>query len=171
MTYASTGVGTVEHLSAVLLANAAKLDVTHVPYQGTAAAMQGMLAGEADFAFTNPSVLGEHIRSGRVRALAVASETRQPSFPDIPTLKELGVNNVIAESWYGFAVPAKTPKPVVDKLSKVLMDAMSKPTAQDRIRLLGLVPAPQGPEDFDKYVRDEYAKWKPLIHAANAAAK
>lgn len=170
LTYASTGIGTVEHLSAVLLANAASLDVVHVPYQGTAAALQGMLAGEADFAFTNPSVVGEHIRSGRVRALAVASETRQTSFPEIPTLKELGLD-VIAESWYGFAVAANTPKPIIEKLASMLLDAMSKPAARERIMSLGLVYAPQGAEDFDRYIKQEYSKWKPLIEAAGAATR
>ncbi len=164
--FASAGVGTSSHLSGVLFGQRMGLEVTHVPYRGTAPSMQAVLTGEVLFAIDNAPASAQQVRAGMLKALAVSPARRWSQMPDVPTMQEAGVPDFDVSSWYGLAAPAATPRPVIDRLSEAVGRALADPAVAQRIREFGADPWPAGPDEYQAFMRAEEAKWGPIVRAA-----
>src|ERR1041385_7441920 len=127
LNFGSAGIGTTGHLGLAMLMHAAGIKLTHVPYRGAAPSITDLLAGQIDGVVDNPPTVLPHIRSGRLRALAVAARGRLPLLPDVPTAAEAGVPNYEASSWFGVMAPARTPQPIIERLHKELAAAVRTP--------------------------------------------
>ena len=168
--YASTGIGTVNQFAGELFKGETKTDIMHVPYNGAAPATQAILAGEVDIFFNNVLSSLPHIKSGKVKALAVSSAKRWPSLPDVPTLIESGVNVEIS-SWYGFLAPGGTPMPVMNAFSSEIKKALADPAIREKINQLGLAVDGTSPTEFQSYISTEIDKWTDVAQKANIKAQ
>ena len=166
LNFGSAGVGTPGHLASELFKRSAALDVVHVPYKGGAQAVSALLAGQITFMAENPSVLVQHVASGRLRALAVTGATRLKSLPEVPTTAEAGSAELELVAWTGLAVPAGTPKPVVDRIHREVRDLMATPKASEWLELIGSYPRTESPESFARVIRADHAKWGKVIRDA-----
>jgi tripartite-type tricarboxylate transporter receptor subunit TctC len=166
LNFGSSGIGTPAHLAGELFKRSAVLDVVHVPYKGGAQAVSALVAGQVTFMAENPSVLIPHVASGRVRALAVTGPTRLKSLPEVPTTAEAGSPEVELVAWTGLAVPAGTPKPVVDRIYREVRDLMATPQAGAWLELIGSYPRTDSPESFAGVIRADHAKWGKVIRDA-----
>lgn len=164
---ASQGSGTVSHLEAELLKSMADIDMIHVPYRGSAPALLDLMGGRVQVMFDSIASALPHIRAGKVRAIAVAASTRFPLLPDLPTVAE-SLPGYSAHSWLGIFVPAGTPKPVVGRLQRELAAAIEEPKARARLVEAGFEPRSSTPEAFAKLVREEVAKWAPIVKMSGA---
>lgn len=166
LSYGSGGVGNITHLEMELLNSMTGTRLTHVPYKGTAPALLGLVSGEVQVVFSSiPTALGQ-IRAGKIRALGVTIRKRSSVLPDVPTLDEAGVPGYDAASWYAVLAPAGTPKPVVARLGKEIVQVMAMPDVRGRFANDGFEPAGTGPAEFGKFLRAELAKWDKAIKAA-----
>lgn len=166
LVYGSGGVGNVTHLEMEILASMTGARLTHVPYKGTAPAIVALVGGEVQTIFSSiPSALVQ-IRAGRIRALGVSITKRSSVLPDVPTLHEAGLPGYDAASWYAVFAPAGTPKPVLARLGKEIVAAMSLPEVRGRFANDGFEPAGTGPAEFDKFLKAELVKWAKAIEAA-----
>ena len=166
LNFGSAGIGTPGHLASELFKRSAALDVVHVPYKGGAQAVSALLAGQIAFMAENPSVLLQHVASGRLRALAVTGPTRLKSLPEVPTTAEAGSPELELVAWTGVAVPAGTPKPVVDRIYREVRDLMTTPKATEWLDLIGSYPRTDSPETFARVIRADHAKWGKVIRDA-----
>jgi tripartite-type tricarboxylate transporter receptor subunit TctC len=160
---ASNGSGTAHHLAAELLKQRAAIDVVNVPYKGTAAVMQEVMSGRVAMGFADLSAARGQITSGKVRALAVASRNRLPQLPDVPTFQEAGYPDFEVYFWQGLAVPAGTPREIVNRLSAELVKTLNNADVNKRFTEAGMEVSPGTPEDMAKTIRDDQAFWVPLI--------
>ena len=167
LNYGSGGNGTNTHLAAEMFKSLTQADIGHVPYKGSAQAMQDVMGGQIDVLFTAVSTALPHIKSGKLRALMVTDARRVATLPDVPAAAEAGVPKMIAHYWVGFAAPAKTPPEVVARLNKELVDAINSKEAKERFAQLGLDPVGNTPAEASKFVDDEMQRWSALIKAAN----
>jgi tripartite-type tricarboxylate transporter receptor subunit TctC len=166
--YASTGNGTSSHLSGELLRLQAGLNITHVPYKG-AVAVNDVLSGESvHFMFaTIPSVIN-HVRSGKLRALAVTSARRSSGVPELPTVAESGFPGFDASSWFGLAGPAGLPREIVEKIATEVARVLAQPAMREKFIQQGADPVGSTPQEFGDYMRAETAKWAQLVKASGA---
>lgn len=165
LNYGSSGTGGSNHLATELFAKTANIKITHVPYKGIGPAMIDLTGGHVQMVVTSlPSALVQ-VKGGRLKAIGVASEKRSPFAPEIPTVKESGVDYV-SELWWGLAAPGKTPPAIVDKLSAALLKAMQTPQLKQRYATEGAEPVPMSPQQFTKYVMNEVARWKQVVKDA-----
>ncbi len=166
--FASTGSGTTSHLSGELLKLQAGLEMTHVPYKG-AVALNDVLAGESvHFMFaTIPSVIN-HVRSGKLRALAVTSLQRSAGVPDVPTVAESGYPGFDASSWFGLVGPAGLPREIAAKISMDIARALRQPDLREKFIQQGADPVGSTPEEFGQYMRSETAKWAKIVKVSGA---
>ncbi len=139
LNYASFGPGSVAHIGGVLLNKAAGIDLVHIPYKGAGPVSADLVAGQVDLAVMSPPSLASHIRNGNVKALALASEARLPTFPEIPTTAEAGLPSFIFDAWYGMFAPAGTPKPIVDRLNAAMRKISKFDVVVERSAQLGVV--------------------------------
>ena len=146
------------------------VDVTHVPYRGTAPNMQAVLTGEILFAIDNAPASAQQVRAGMLTALAVSSATRWSQYPDVPTMQESGIPDFDVASWYGLVAPAATPRPIIDRLSGAVLRALADPAVIQRLREFGADPWPLGPAEYQAFMIAEEAKWGPVVRAAGATA-
>lgn len=167
LNYGSFGIGTSAHLAGELFKYLARVDITHVPYQGAALALTDLLAGHIDVMFTTVASVTSHIRAGKLRALAVTSAGRSPAFPDVPTVAESGVPGYVAESWYGLYAPAGTPAAAIARLNKSVAQAVKSPAFRKLETNEGLTIAVGAPEELDRYVRGEADRWHKVVEAAH----
>jgi tripartite-type tricarboxylate transporter receptor subunit TctC len=166
LNYASVGPGSPNHLGMELLKHMTGIDMVHIPYKGTAPAVTDLLGGQVSLMFNSmPSVL-PHVRSGRLRGIAVGSAKRSPAAPDIPTVAEAGVPGFQYVTWYGLFAPAATPKDLVAKLNAEVVRALSDKDVARKLLNEGAEPAPGTPEALAKYMRSEHEQWKKTIAAA-----
>lgn len=164
--YASTGIGSPNHLAAEMFKNRSGLDITHIPYKGGGPATIAVISGETKMLFASiPSVLG-HIKTGNLRAFAVTAPARAPELPDVPTMRELGFPGFDVRAWNGVFAPAGTPKPVIGRLHRDLSTVVAMPDVQDGFRREGMEPAINTPEEFAARIKSETAVWSKLIKAA-----
>jgi tripartite-type tricarboxylate transporter receptor subunit TctC len=171
LTYASSGTGTSAHLAGELFRSMAGLDLVHVPYKGGGAVMPDVIAGRVHMSFaTLPSSLS-HVRSGKLRALGLASRTRSPALPDLPTIAEAGLPGYDASNWMGLFVPAKTPPATVTRIDQVFRDVVQAPALKEKLLSLGFEPDGSGPREFTKSVAEEIEKWRKLITQSGAQAR
>jgi tripartite-type tricarboxylate transporter receptor subunit TctC len=168
MNYASSGNGTSIHLSAELFKSMTGTFMTHIPYRGSAPAVADLLAGQVELMFDNLPSAMPHIRSGKLRALAVTSAKRAPALPDVPTIAEAGVPGYEASSWFGIVAPAGTPRPIVDKLQQQIAKSLAQPDVREKLLGQGANPVGNTPEEFAKYIQAEIAKWAKVVKASGA---
>ena len=164
--YASSGLGASTHMSAVLFSQKAGIEMSHIPYKASAPAVQGILTGEADISFENLSAVMAQITAKQVNALAVTSSTRWPELPDVPTVAEAGVPGFEVSSWFGIVAPKGTPDAIVAKFSDAISQALKNPDFDKKMRTIGAVSAYLGPADMDKMIKEEVARWKPVVEAS-----
>ena len=169
----SSGVGTSLHMTGELLKQAAGIDLTHVPFRGAGPMIQEIIAGRIEVGVDNlPSVIG-HLREGRLRPLAVTTATRTPSLPDVPTTAEAGFAAVEATAWFGVCAPARTPRPVIDRLSRDINACLADAAVWQKLADLGgMKPdlTPDGlstPETFQAFMTAEIAKWGEVVRRGN----
>lgn len=171
LTYASSGTGTGAHLAGELFRSMAGLDLVHVPYKGGGAVMPDVIAGRVHMSFaTLPSSLA-HVRSGKLRELGLASKTRSPALPDLPTIAEAGLPGYDASNWMGLFAPAKTPAVVVARIDTVFREVIQTPELKEKLLSLGFEPDGIGTREFTVAVADEIAKWRKLITQSGAKAR
>ena len=168
---ASAGNGTSQHLAQELLAFKGDVKFTHIPYKGSAPAIQDVMSGQVDFMFDTTVVAGPHIQSGKLRALAVTSAKRlTDSLTDVPTVAESGwpgTQGFEVVSWQALFAPAGTPKPIVDRLHAEILKIIQAPDMQDRIKGLGMQASVMTPEQIASFQKSEIEKWAQVIKAAN----
>ncbi len=171
LTYASSGIGSLAHLSMELLKNTARVDMIHVPYRGSAPAAIDLIAGQVQVAFNNLVPTLPHVKSGRLRALGVSGATRSRVLPEVPTVAESGLPGYESMQWYGLMLPARTPKPIADLLYRELMTIIKNPAVHARLTDEGGDVIAGTPEQFATYIRTELAKWSRVVKAANVRAE
>lgn len=163
--YASAGAGSPHHLATELLREHSGLVLQHVPYRGAAPAVQDLIGGQIPFGLMDSASVQQHLASGKLRALGVASARRLANFPELPTLAEQGLAGFEAYAWQGLVVPAATPAPVVAQLARALQDALNSTPVKARFQTLSLEALPGTPEMMASYVRSERERWGRLIRA------
>ena len=168
--YASAGAGTSQHMGAELLKALAKIDMVHVPYKGGAAAMADLLGGQVQLLIEPLPTALPHIRSGKVRALAVTSRARLPILPEVPTVAEAaGLPGYELIIWFGMLAPADTPRPIVQRLNQEVLKAVASPEVRERFAQQGATPsAAQTPEQFGLFIRREITKWAEVVRVSGA---
>ncbi len=164
---ASSGNGTSIHLSGELFKAMTGVEMQHVPYRGSAPAITDMIGGRVQVMFDNMPSAIQHIRAGTLRALAVTTEQRSPELPDVPTVGDT-VKGYEASAWFGMGAPAKTPKPIIDKLNKEINAILAEPEMKKKIAELGGIPLIGPPEDFGKIIVSETNKWEKVVKFAGA---
>ncbi len=167
LNYASVGAGSVPHLGGVLLNKAAAIDVTHVPYKGAGPATADLVAGQVELMVVTPPSVSGHIRSGAVKALALASDQRHPAFADIPTAAEAGLPGYKLDGWFALFAPAGTPQPIVDKLNAAMRKIAKTDVVKERANQLGTVLKDWSPAEMDMFAKSEVAEWGKVIRDNN----
>ena len=163
LSYGSSGVGAASHLSAELFKSMSGVDMLHVPYKGTGQAVTDLLGGQIDVMFAPAETVMQHVKTGKLRALAVTSGQRFPVLPDLPTVAESGVPGYSAVGWFGLFAPAATPKDIVAKISADANKVLREPAVKEKMEAAGAEPSPNSPEEFGKFVRSEMDKWAKLM--------
>jgi len=166
----SSGVGGAGHLALELFNLQTDVKITHVPYKGGGPAMIDLLGGNIQLIFATAASAVGHIKSGKIRALAVTTLKRSPLVPDLPTVAETGLKGFEANNWYGVLVPAKTPRAIIMRLNKDLTTALTTPAIKELLFKQGLDVAPESPEAFGAYIKSENVKWAKVIKAAGLKA-
>ncbi|ARP85739.1 Bug family tripartite tricarboxylate transporter substrate binding protein [Bordetella genomosp. 9] len=171
LNYASSGVGTSIHLATALFERDTGVRMTHVPYRGGPQAMSDLIGGQVQAMFAVLPLALPHIKAGRLRALAVTSQTRSPSLPQVPTMIEAGVKGYTATTWNGLVAPAGTPEPVIRKLNAALHSALDRPDVRATFAAMGQEVVKDTPEEFADMLKAETAKWEAVIQAAGIKAE
>ena len=168
LNYSSAGSGTTQHLAGEVFKVRTGTQIVHIPYKGTAASLTAVVAGEVQLSFANvPAILG-HVKSGRLRALAVAGPHRSDLMPNVPTLKEAGVEGVEVPVWYALLAPAATPREVVATLGKATARAARSADTKQRLVEQGADPVGDSPEEFAKLLRAEVVKYAEIVRISGA---
>ena len=170
LSFASSGNGSSDHLSAELFWQQTGTEAMHVPYKGGAPAITDLLGGQVDFSFQNVNAVLPHLRSGKLRAIAVTGTQRSPVLPDVPTLAEAGVKGAEVYSWQGMAAPKGLPADVKAKLAKAAIAAVQQPELRKRFMEQGLEIVGNTPEEFTRYQAQENERWKQLIQTRKITA-
>jgi tripartite-type tricarboxylate transporter receptor subunit TctC len=163
--YGSAAPGSIPHFFGVMFGRAAGLELTHVPYKGTAAAMQALAAGEISALSTVAADIRALVQADRARLLAVAGERRDPAFPNVPTFREQGFD-LVAKPWYALFAPAGTPPAVLERLSKAAIAAVQDPTLNKRLADMGVEPSGYGPDRLGAILSADHARWGEVIRAS-----
>jgi len=166
LSYGTPGIGTSPHLSMELLKSMAGIDVQHVPYRGTAAAVTDVIGGQIAATFANAFTAKPQVDSGRVRALAVSGPNRIDAFPGVPPVAEAGVPGYEAMQWYGLTVPAGTPAPIIARLHTEAAKALRSDEMKEKLALDGAQPVGSTPAEFGALIRRELEKWARVVRAA-----
>jgi len=167
LNYASVGAGSVPHLGGVLLNKAAGIDLTHIPYKGAGPATQDLVAGQVELMVVTPPSVSGHIRSGNVKALALASDKRHPAFPEIPTASEAGLPGFTLDGWFALFAPAGTPQPIVDKLNAAMRKIGRMEAVVARASQLGTVLKDWTPGEMNSFAKGEVETWGKVIRDNN----
>ena len=165
LSYASSGIGSANHLSGELFKTMAGINLVHVPYKGGAPALNALIAGEVQVSFTSSAAL-PHAKAGRLKTIAVTGAKRSPAAPNVPTIKEAGVPGYEVVGWYGMAAPAKTPKAIIDRLNSTINRAL--PDLRERYENLGLEIAGSTPAEFSAFLVSERDKWARVVKLSGA---
>ena len=168
MNMASSGNGTSIHLAGELFKSMTGTDLLHVPYKGSAPAMTDLLGGQISIMFDNMPSAIQHVRSGKLRPIAVTTAKRSPELPDVPTIAEAGVPGYEAMSWFGMFAPATTPQPVLDKLNAALVKVLNQPDVKKKIAEQGGDVVAETPEQFAAFIKAETAKWGKVVKDSGA---
>ncbi len=166
LNYASVGTGSPAHIAGELLKLRTGIDIVHVPYKGGGPAVIDTIGGQVQLAFVSMPAAWQHVKAGKLKALAVTSATRSLTAPDVPTIAET-VPGYLVDSWYGALAPAKTPPAAVARLNAAFAKVLEYPQVKERLLAQGAEAAPSSPAEFDRRIKDELAKWELVIKAAN----
>jgi tripartite-type tricarboxylate transporter receptor subunit TctC len=167
LNYVTFGSGSSSHLAMELLSMNTGIRMQHIPHKGTGPALTDVIGGHADAFLSTPSAAIPHIRSGRLRALAVSGQARSPAVPDVPSFSEAGMPGFEVRSWYGLVAPAGTPKPIVDKVSAELARIVASAEMRDKLSTQGVEPYVNSADGYTALLKSDMAKWAKVIKAAN----
>jgi tripartite-type tricarboxylate transporter receptor subunit TctC len=171
LNYSSAGAGSTQHLAAELFKLRTGTNIVHVPYKGSAPSLTALIAGDVQLSFVNPVAIGQHIKSGRLRALAVAGAKRTTFLPDVPTMKEAGVEGVEVPLWFGLLAPAGTPGEIIQALAAAVKKGARSPDMQKKLLEQGAEPVGNTPDDFQAMLKDEVARWAEVVKTSGARAE
>jgi tripartite-type tricarboxylate transporter receptor subunit TctC len=166
LTYASSGNGTITHLSGELFKLMAGVKMTHIPYKGGAPALIALISGEVGLSFENALIVLPHIRAGKMRPLAVTGARRTPALPEVPTMDEAGLPGYRATGWYGLLAPAKTPGDIVTRLHGEASQVLKSKDVVDKFATMGSEAVGNTPSEFAEFIRSEADKWGKVVRAA-----
>lgn len=170
LTYASSGNGSLQHVTGAMLEQQAGIQLTHVPYKGTGPALQDLLGGQVDMTFGTPPPFMQHIAAGKLRALAVTGKTRLPSLPNVPTSAEAGMPKLDATSWFAVFAPARTPQPVVDRISSEIARLTATPAFQQKAAEQGAAADYMDPVRLGEFSKAELVRWGGVVKASQIQA-
>ena len=170
LNYSSAGAGTSQHMAAELFKLRTGTNIVHVPYKGSAPALTALIAGEVQLSFSNTVAVNQHVKSGRLRALAVAGPKRTDVLPDVPTMKEAGVEGVEVPLWFGLLAPAGTPREIVQLLAANVTKAGHAPDLRQKMIDQGADPVGNTPEEFQRQLDREVASWMEVVKVSGAKA-
>ena len=166
LNYGSSGNGSASHLAVEMLKSAAGIKLTHVPFKGNADAQLALQSGDIQLlSDAIPGAIGP-VKAGKVKAIGIADERRSPFLPDLPTVAEQGIYGVVAVGWIGLSAPARTPEPILDKLSAEVMRILNDPAVLEKLRSLSFVPAKESRQQFEAFIAIENTKWRKIIQDA-----
>jgi len=166
LNYGSAGSGSASHLAVEYFKLLSKTDIMHIPYKGTSPLVTDLIAGQTSLTITGVTPLYPHVKSGRLRALAIGSTRRIALLPDLPTIAEAGVPGYESTTWFGFLAPAKTPKEIIVKLNAELLKILQRPDVRERLAADGGEPVGTTPEQFGSYIKSEIERWSKVIKQA-----
>lgn len=167
LNYATSGAGSTQHIAAELFKDATGTFITHIPYRGSSPALIDLISGQVQLSFdTMPSVIG-HIKSGRIRAVAVASSKRNPQLPNVPTMAEAGVKDVEMSAWYGIYMPASTPRAIIERVNAEVNKVIAMPETQTRLTAIGAELTAMSPAQFLAFHNAENQRYGELIRKKN----
>ena len=170
MNFSSAGSGTTQHLTGELFKLRTGTRIVHVPYKGSAPSLTALLGGEVEMTFANIPAISSHVKVKRLRALANAGTKRSELMPDVPTLKESGINGVEVVVWYGVLAPAATPREIINTLANAIAKAARSPDIRQRLIDQGAEPLGNSPDEFAKLLRAELARWSEVVKISGARA-
>jgi tripartite-type tricarboxylate transporter receptor subunit TctC len=170
LTYGSGGNGSAAHLATEYFKLMAKVDLTHVPYRGTAPGVTDLIAGQINMMLTGVPPLIQHVKGGKLRGIAVATAQRLPLLPDLPTIAEAAVPGYEATQWYGILTPAKTSRTIVTRLYNEIAKGLERPEVRERLAADAAQPVGNKPEEFAAFIKSEIARWAPVVKASGARA-
>ena len=168
LNYSSAGPGTTQHLAGELFKLRTGTNIVHVPYKGSGPSMTALLASEVQLTFVNPVAAGGHVKAGKLRALAVTDSKRTELMPDVPTMKEAGIDGVEVSLWYALLAPAATPRDIVDKLAAAVARAAKDPTTREQLRKQGAEAVGNTSAEFNAYLKEELARWTEVVKVSGA---
>jgi tripartite-type tricarboxylate transporter receptor subunit TctC len=167
LNFASTGNASLAHLAGELFAQSTGTKMVHVPYKGVGAALTDLLSGQVQFSFLSGGSIYSQVRSGKLRALAIASNKRAKVAPDMPTMIEAGVAGYAVTQWHGLLAPRGTPKPIIERLYKEIVKAVQRPEVASRLEQDGTDGVASSPQEFAAFLRAERDRWTAVIKSAN----
>jgi tripartite-type tricarboxylate transporter receptor subunit TctC len=170
LNYGSSGTGGLSHLSGALLAHMAEINIIHIPYKGGSPALADVVAGQIQMLFSTLLQAQAQLKSGRLRALAVTTAKRSRGAPDLPTMAEAGVKGYEVAGWYGVVATAKTPKPILDRLNREILEILKGSDIADKLAADGSEPVGSTQEEFGHHIKNEVAKWQNLIQKTGIKA-
>lgn len=168
LNYASAGSGAANHLAMELFKSMAGVNITHVPYKGAPQAVTDLIGGSVNLMFNSIPPVLQHIKTGRLRLLGVASAKRSPQLPDVPTINEAGVPGYEAITWFGLLAPAKTPKAIISRLNEATVKVVHAPDLKSQLEILGYDPVGSSPEAFAAFIRAESQKYAKVVKFSGA---
>ena len=171
VTFASGGAGGAQHLAGELFASLSNVKLTHIPYKGSAPGLTALIGGETMIGFADMVITLPHVKSGRLRALAVTGAQRSASVPDLPTIAEAGLPGYAVTAWFGLLAPAATSPDIVNRISAEIQKGFKTPQMRERFSAMGADPVGNSPEQFAAFLKTEMAKWAKLVKAAGIRAE
>jgi tripartite-type tricarboxylate transporter receptor subunit TctC len=171
VTYGTSGIGGAGHLAGEMFNMRASVEIVHVPYKGGGPSMQGLLGGQVMSSFATPVSVVEHMKAGKLRALATTGPKRAVLLPDVPTVAESGYPGFEAMNWYAFVAPVKTPKEIVERLNRELVKALNNANVVALLHQQGLEPSPGSPAELGRYIEREYETWGKVVKRAGIKAQ
>jgi tripartite-type tricarboxylate transporter receptor subunit TctC len=171
LNYGSSGTGGLSHLSGALLASLADIQIVHIPYKGGSPALTDVIAGQIQMLYSTILQSHAHLKSGRLKALAVTTAKRSPAAPELPTMAEAGVKGYEVAGWYGIVAPLKTPRSIIARLNKDIVRIIHTPEIGEKMAADGSEPVGSTPEQFGTHIKTEVAKWRALIQKTGIRAE
>ena len=166
LTYASGGPGGAQHLAGEYFSHLAKIKMVHVPYKGAAPSVTALISGEVVVGFADMLISAPHVKSGRLRGLAVTGATRSVALPDLPTVAEAGLPGYAVTVWFGMLAPAKTPVEIINRMQTEIARGLKTPAVRERLTAMGAEPSGNTPDEFAGFLRSEIAKWRKVVKSA-----
>ena len=168
LTYASAGPGNTSHLAAAMFAQTAGVDMVHIPYKGSGPAVVALLSGEVSLMFDSISTSLPHVKSGKLKALAVTGEARSPLLPDVPTVRESGAADFAVDGWYGIIAPAGTPSLAIDKLNSAIREVIAEAPVREQLESYGYAMVGSTPQAFGEHITTEIDRWAEVVKVSGA---